>query len=217
MKSQWIDCRARYEHKSNLNSRRFFMGALRFHLTGEFLIFVIIWWLIKNLFIYIECIVQTGVDGCSRRHRCCRHRHPLCCRRRHRTGRPSFSSLSFERGLLFVWHRSYLPSSILNCSAVRRMLARACMCNEKDIFSTSSSNFFNFYAHSMPTHASNVKYIPERWHRVHKMWNVCVCAALVNSYKFFTILKNQIDVNKGELGGDWELTYLFVFGLFAFE
>lgn len=141
MKSQWIDCRARYEYKSNLNSRRFFMGALRFHLTGEFLIFVIIWWLIKNLFIYIECIVQTGVDGCSRRH----SHHPPCRRRRlrHRSERPSFSSLSFWRGLFFVWHRSYLPSSVLNCSVVHRM----CACETKRTFFPLLRQIYSISSH----------------------------------------------------------------------
>lgn len=122
----------------------------------KFLIFVIIWWLIKNLFIYIECIVQTVAVAVTAAAAAAAAILHCRCRRRH-SGRSTFSSLSFSNSecSLYGIASTYLRSAVLRHRALK-----------KDIFFFFFFKFiqflFTFDARRTQTHASNWNYIYSR-------------------------------------------------------
>lgn len=123
-----------------------------------------------------------------------RRRHPHC---RH--------DCQFKLCMHFVRHRIwYLPlAKALVWFAVRRMCATSRVYRTRRTFSSSPpSNLFDFYLRSMPaahklTHRKETicsKADIECIYSSNKY--VRTVQAHVNSYKFFRILKDQIEVNK---------------------
>lgn len=154
-----------------------FYGCASIPFNWKLLIFVIIWWLIKNLFIYIECI------GLARR----------ADRGRRRKRNKTFGSAAIILAAAIVvivvvvdvvrtfssfvvptlnvlcdGKRLYLPSIASSASSVHGI---SYMCASKRTF--SSSNLFRFYLHSMPdAHSHQV---------THKMETMCFTNAPISA------------------------------------